>query len=259
MYENILFTEENGIARLSLNRPEVYHALNPRLMQEIAAAITKVASDDRIRVLIITAEGDKAFCSGADLKETLEAGNTAEQLLKDHYEPMINAVRELPKPVICRLNGLAVGAGCSLALACDIVIANEEAYLSLAFVQIGLMPDAGLTFFLPRLIGMARTFELASTGRKVPAKEAVALGLINKAVPAVALDEEVDKLALFYATAPTLAIGTMKKVLNESSHSDLARMQELERVNQEILFQSADCREGITAFLQKRKPDFQGK
>ncbi|KQS32935.1 enoyl-CoA hydratase/isomerase family protein [Dyadobacter sp. Leaf189] len=259
MYENILFTQENGIARLSLNRPEVYHALNPQLMQEITAAISMVATDERIRVLIITAEGEKAFCSGADLKETMAVGTTAEQLLKDYYEPMINAIRTLSKPVICRLNGVAVGAGCSLVLACDMVIASEEAYLSLAFVQIGLMPDAGATFFLPRLIGMAKTFELASTGRKVGANEAAAIGLINKAVPAAELDQEVDKLARFYATAPTLAIGTMKKVLNESSHSDLARMQELERVNQEILFQSADCREGISAFLQKRKPDFQGK
>jgi 2-(1,2-epoxy-1,2-dihydrophenyl)acetyl-CoA isomerase len=259
MYENIILTKENGIARLSLNRPQVYHALNAHLMQEIANAVSETARDEEVRVLIITATGDKAFCSGADLKETLEGNRSAEQMLKDYYEPMVNAIRSIPKPVICRLNGLAVGAGCSLALACDIVIASEDAYLSLLFVQIGLMPDAGATFFLPRLIGMAKTFELASTGRRVYTVEAAQIGLINKVVPPAQLDQEVNALAAFYATAPTLAIGTMKKVLNESSHSDLARMQELERVNQQILFESSDAREGISAFLQKRKPDFQGK
>ncbi|MCE7061918.1 enoyl-CoA hydratase/isomerase family protein [Dyadobacter sp. CY343] len=259
MYENILFSRTNGIAKITLNRPQVYHALSAALMQEITAAIAEAAGDDQIRVLIITGEGDKAFCSGADLKQTLEGGESAEQMLKAYYEPMIRSIRELPKPVICRLNGLAVGAGCSLALACDIIVATEEAYLSLLFVQIGLMPDAGATYFLPRLIGMARTFELASTGRKIFAKEAEQIGLINKAVPAEELDSEVNKLASYYLAAPTLAIGAMKKVLNESSHSDLARMQELERVNQQILYESHDAREGISAFLQKRKPDFQGK
>ncbi|KAA0990937.1 enoyl-CoA hydratase/isomerase family protein [Dyadobacter aurulentus] len=259
MYEHILFSKTNGIAKISLNRPEVYHALSAGLMLEIAAAINEVANDEHIRVLIITGEGEKAFCSGADLKQTLEGGESAEHMLKTYYEPMIRGIRELPKPVICRLNGLAVGAGCSLALACDIIIAREDAYLSLLFVQIGLMPDAGATYFLPRLIGMARTFELASTGRKIYAKEAEQIGLINKAVRPEELDTEINKLASYYQSAPTLAIGTMKKVLNESSHSDLARMQELERVNQQILFESSDSHEGISAFLEKRKPDFQGK
>ncbi|MCE6988582.1 enoyl-CoA hydratase/isomerase family protein [Dyadobacter sp. CY323] len=259
MYQNLIYETTRGVARITLNRPQVYHALNPELIVEITQAVLVAHADDTVRVVVITGSGDKAFCSGADLKEALESKKTAAETLEEYYEPMINAIREIPKPVICRLNGLAVGAGCSLALACDMIIASEDAYLSLLFVQIGLMPDAGATFFLPRRVGMALAFELASTGRKVFAAEAMQMGLINKSVPATELDNEIDKLVNYYQSAPTLAIGTMKKVLNQSFQSDLARMQEFERINQDILFESDDAREGISSFLQKKKPDFQGK
>ena len=259
MYQNLIYETTGGVARITLNRPQVYHALNPELIVEITQAVLVAHADDTVRVVVITGAGDKAFCSGADLKEALESHKTAAETLEEYYEPMINAIREIPKAVICRLNGLAVGAGCSLALACDMIIAREDAYLSLLFVQIGLMPDAGATFFLPRRIGMAKAFELASTGRKVFAAEAMEMGLINKSVPATELDSEIDALVNFYQSAPTLAIGTMKKVLNQSFQSDLARMQEFERINQNILFESHDAREGISSFLQKKKPDFQGR
>ena len=259
MYKNIIFDNTNGVARITLNRAEVYHALNPSLISEITSAVNEARDDASVRVVVITGQGEKAFCSGADLKEALESDKSAGELLKDFYEPMINAIRDIPKPVICKLNGLAVGAGCSLALACDLVIASEETYLSLLFVQIGIMPDAGATFFLPRLIGLAKSFELATTGRKVYAPEAVAMGLIAKAVPAAELDEEVEKLIAYYSAAPTKAIGIMKKVFNESYQSNLTQMQELERINQEVLFKSKDAREGISSFLEKRMPDFQGE
>lgn len=259
MYQHIIFSTNDGIVTIALNRPEVYHALNAVMMQEITQALGTTETDDSVRVIIITGEGSKAFCSGADLKDAVNSGRSAAEMLEMYYNPMILAIRNIPKPVICRLNGLAVGAGCSLAIACDMIIASEDAYLSLLFVQIGLMPDAGATFFLPRRIGMARAFELATTGRKVYAPEAEQIGLINKSVPAGELDKETALLASYYCTAPTLAVGTMKQVLNQSYESDLQKMLSLEVANQDKLFKSQDAAEGISSFLQKKKPDFQGK
>lgn len=259
MYQNLIFENRDGVARITLNRPDVFHALSPALIAEITNAVQTAADDDSVRVVLLTATGEKAFCSGADLKEATTSGMSAGEILRDYYEPMITAIRDIPKPVICRMNGLAVGAGCSLALACDMVIAAEDTYLSLAFVQIGLMPDAGATFFLPRLIGLARSFELASTGRHIPAAEAQQIGLIAKVVAREVLDEETEQMISYYRHASTLAIGAMKHAFNQSMHSNLPQMLENERESQEMLFGTADLREGISAFLEKRKPDFQGK
>ena len=258
MYKNLIFDILDGVARITLNRPDVFHALSPALITEITSAIQTAADDNSVRVVLLTATGEKAFCSGADLKEAAASGKGAGEILKEYYEPMINAIRDIPKPVICRMNGLAVGAGCSLALACDMVIAAEDTYLSLAFVQIGLMPDAGATFMLPRLIGMARAFDLASTGRRISAAEAKQIGLIAHAVPRETLDEETETLIAYYRHAPTRAIGAMKHAFNQSMHSNLPQMLENERESQEMLFGTRDVREGISAFLEKRKPDFQG-
>ena len=257
-YEDILYEEYNQIAKISINRPEVRNAFRPQTVNELIDAFTYARDDSNIGVIVLAGVGDKAFCSGADLKEASTSGKSAAEILKEYYEPMITAIRDIPKPVVCRMNGLAVGAGCSLALACDIVIAAEDAYLSLAFVQIGLMPDAGATFMLPRLIGMSRAFELASTGRRIPAAEAKQIGLIAHAVPRETLDEETGKLITYYRHAPTRAIGAMKHAFNQSMHSNLPQMLENERESQEMLFGTRDVREGISAFLEKRKPDFQG-
>ena len=259
MYKNLIFDILDGVARITLNRPDVFHALSPALIAEITSAIQTAADDNSVRVVLLTATGEKAFCSGADLKEAAASGKGAGEILKEYYEPMINAIRDIPKPVICRMNGLAVGAGCSLALACDVIIAAEDTYLSLLFVQIGLMPDAGATFFLPRLIGLARSFDLASTGRRISAAEARQMGLITEVVAREALDEETQKRILYYRHAPTLAIGAMKHAFNQSMHSNLPQMLENERESQEMLFGTQDVQEGISAFLQKTKPDFQGR
>lgn len=259
MFEHIIFTNDDGVLRIILNRPQVHHALSPELITEITGAIKIADEDDNVRVVVLTGAGDKAFCSGADLKTALASGKPTGELLRAFYNPMIMALRNLPKPVICRLNGLAAGAGASLALACDLIVASEDAYLTQIFVQIGLMPDAGSTFFLPRLVGMAKAFELASTGRRVFAKEALELGLVNKVVPATELDQVVDELIAGYKQAPTRAIGAMKRVLNQSYHSTLAEMLELEADNQEMLSKSLDAQEGIISFLQKKKPEYQGK
>ncbi|MEI7586448.1 enoyl-CoA hydratase-related protein [Runella sp.] len=259
MYENILYEISDGIARITLNRPKVYNALSPGLLKDITAAVQAAHADDSVRVVVLTGAGEKAFCSGADLKEGMGEASGLGESLRQNYNPMILAIRTIPKPVICRLNGVAAGAGCSLALACDLIIASKEAYLSQIFVNIGLMPDAGSTFFLPRLVGMQKAFEIASTGRRVYAPEAVALGLIHKAVPESELDIELCDVLTYYRNAPTKAIGAMKLALNQSLYSNLEQMLELEAVQQDQLSHTHDAAEGMMSFLQKRKAVYRGK
>lgn len=259
MFQTILFENTEGVARITLNRPEVHHALNPALLQELLTAIQTAEADESVRVILLTASGNKAFCSGADLKAATSSGKSAGALLETYYNPFILAIRQIAKPVICKLNGLAAGAGASLALACDVVIAHEQTYLSQIFVRIGLMPDAGATFFLPRLIGMAKAFEIASTGRNVYATEAAQIGMISRVVPETELDATVEETIAYYRHAPTKAIGAMKQILNQSMHSDLEKILQLEATNQDLLSKTTDAAEGILSFIQKRKPDYQGK
>lgn len=266
MYENLLYDLADGICRITLNRPQVYNALSPGLIRDITAAVENAGADDSVRVIVITGAGDKAFCSGADLKEgvvnvqlsgsgSLNLGDS----LRTGYNPMIRAMRNLPKPIVGRVNGVAAGAGCSLALACDVTICANEAYFSQIFVNIGLMPDAGSTFFLPRLVGPQRAFELSSTGRRVYGPEAAQMGLVSRSVPAADLDAAVAEVVTYYATAPTRAIGAMKLVLNQSIYSNLDQLLELEAENQDRLGRSTDAAEGIGSFLMKRKANFSGR
>ena len=259
MYETILYEVLENVATITLNRPQVYNALSPTLIQEITKAIQAAEADKSVRVVVMTGIGDKAFCSGADLKAGMTAGMSLGESLRVNYNPMILAIRNIPKPVICKLNGLAAGAGCSLALAADLVIAADDAYLCQIFVNIGLMPDAGSTFFLPRLIGMQRAFEITSTGRKVYAPEAAQIGLIHKAVSRENLDDTVNEIVEYYKNAPTKAIGAMKLALNKSYFSDLETMLELEATSQDQLGMTFDAGEGIMAFLQKRKASYKGR
>lgn len=257
-YENLLYEVNDGVATITLNRPEVYNALSSQLLKEITHAIHTTAEDAQVRAVVLTATGDKAFSSGADLKGGSMAADLGESL-RQNYNPMIRAMRNLPKPIICRMNGLAAGAGCSLALACDVIIASETAYFSQIFVNIGLMPDAGSTFFLPRLIGHQRTFELMSTARRLFAPEAQATGMILKAVSPNKLDETVAEVVNYYKNAPTLAIGQIKLALNQSFTSDLDQMLDFEATHQSTLGKTHDFMEGVMAFAQKRKPVFKGK
>ena len=271
MYDNLLYETTNGVCRITLNRPQVYNALSPGLIDEITTAVEAAGDDGSIRVVVITGTGDRAFCSGADLKEGFAqrgfanaqslgtGGMNMGESLRNSYHPMIRAIRNLPKPVIGRINGVVAGAGCSLALACDVVICTDEAYFSQIFVNIGLMPDAGSTFFLPRLVGSQRAFELSSTGRRVYGPEAAQIGLVSRSVPAAELDAAVEQVVRYYATAPTRAIGAMKLVLNQSLYSDLDHQLEQEAHNQDALGRSADAAEGIGSFLMKRPANFSGR
>jgi 2-(1,2-epoxy-1,2-dihydrophenyl)acetyl-CoA isomerase len=260
MYENIILEIFDGVSTITLNRPQVYNALSTALINEITRAVEVSSEDSSVRVIVITGVGDKAFCSGADLKAGMEGGMASlGDSLRKNYNPMIRAIRNAEKPIICRMNGIAAGAGMSLALACDMIIANKDAYMSELFVGIGLMPDAGSMYFLPRIVGMQKAFELCSTGRKVYMEEALNIGLVTKIVPYEALDEAINELTENYKTAATKSIGLMKKVLNTSYNNTFDDILEQEAENQEILGKTHDFAEGIMAFLQKRKTNFKGK
>ncbi len=258
-YKFIIYTTEQGIATIKLNRPDVYNALNDEITFELQDAFKAVAKNDSVRVVVLTGEG-KAFCSGQDLKAA--SGQQKRSFLDSlhkRYNPIIRAMRSLPKPIVCRLNGVAAGAGCSLALACDVIVASEEATLIEVFINIGLVPDSGSSYFLPRMIGMPKAFEMCSMGSRIKASEAAAIGLINKAVPGDQLDAAVAEYATYYSQAPTKSIGLIKKMLNKSTTSTLDDMLDYEAYCQEIAGSSQDYKEGVTAFLEKRKPKFTGK
>jgi len=263
-FQFLKYEVREGVARITLNRPEVYNALNDVITYELQDAFKVVAKDELVRVVVLTGEG-KAFCSGQDLKPTSGKATAGEgkrsflESLQKRYNPIIRAIRNLPKPVVGRLNGVAAGAGCSLALACDIVVASEEATLIEVFVNIGLVPDSGSSFFLPRLTGMAKAFELCSMGSRVKATEALELGLVNKVVPAGQLDVAVKEYTDYFAKAPTRAIGLLKKMLSKSANSSLDEMLEYEAYCQEIAGNTLDYQEGVKAFLEKRKPVFLGR
>ncbi|MCB0494950.1 MAG: enoyl-CoA hydratase/isomerase family protein [Cyclobacteriaceae bacterium] len=259
MYQFINYSTTDGVTTITLNRPEVYNALNDEITYELQDAFKQAAKDDETRVVVFTGEG-KAFCSGQDLKAAsgVEKRSFAESLEK-RYNPLIKRMREMPKPIICRLNGVAAGAGCSLALASDIIVAAEEAFLVEVFVNIGLVLDSGSSYFLPRLVGTAKAFELSTMGSRIYGKEAVELGIANKCVPLADLNKAVEEYTEYYKNAPTKAIGLMKKMLNKSGNSTLDEMLEYEKQCQEIAGSSSDYKEGVTAFLEKRKAAFTGK
>lgn len=258
-YQFLKYSCDQGVATVTLNRPEVYNALNDEITFELQDALKAIAKDDQVRVVVLTGEG-KAFCSGQDLKAA--SGDQKRSFMKSlhtRYNPIIRAMRNLPKPIIGRINGVAAGAGCSLALACDIIVAAEEATFIEVFINIGLVPDSGSSYFLPRLVGMAKAFEMCSMASRVKAREAETIGLINKAVPVDELDVAVKTYSDYFATAPTKSIGIIKRMLNKSTTASLDEMLEYEAYCQEIAGISQDYQEGVKAFLEKRKPEFNGK
>jgi 2-(1,2-epoxy-1,2-dihydrophenyl)acetyl-CoA isomerase len=259
MYNTILLEKANGVGTITLNRPDVYNAINDEISFELQTALKDVTKDPEVRVVVFTAAGEKAFCSGQDLKADRGEEIDFQKSLKQRYNPIVKLMRNMPKPIICRLNGVAAGAGCSFALASDIIVAADHSSLIEVFVNIGLVLDSGSSYFLPRLVGTQKAFELATTGRKVKAKEALELGMVSKVVPLAELDAAVKEYTDFYATAPTKAIGLMKKMLNKSGNANLEEMLEYEMYAQTIAGASKDYTEGVTAFKEKRRPMFVGE
>ncbi|MHA8086817.1 enoyl-CoA hydratase/isomerase family protein [Aquirufa sp. Wall-65K1] len=256
-YQFLKLSDVNGVWTIHLNRPEVYNALHAGLIHEIRDVAEKAKASDSARVLIISGEG-KAFCSGADLKSGTSDSDLA-AVLRSTYNPMILALRGLDKPVIGAINGPAAGAGCSLALACDYIIAKEGAYFAELFVQIGLTLDAGSTAFLMQSLGYHKAFELAATARKISAEEAKSLGLVSEVVKEENWDQHVISLGEEFARRPTLALALMKRELQKAHHQDLATILEMEAEAQREAGYSKDFQEGVKSFLEKRAPRFIGK
>lgn len=256
----ILFDLNNGIARLTLNRPDVYNSFNREMALALQKALDDCAANDGVRAIVLTGNG-KAFCAGQDLKEvsTPELNPGFRKILDEHYAPIITSLRNLEKPVIAAVNGVAAGAGANIALACDIIIANEGVSFIQAFSKIGLIPDSGGTYFLPRIIGFQKALALAMLGDKVSAKEAEAMGMIYKAVPAEEYEAFVDKMAIKLAQMPTKALGLIKKAFNASMTNNLEEQLALESDLQIEASETEDYNEGVTAFIAKRKPNYKGR
>ena len=252
-------TTEGGVLFISLNRPEVFNSFNKEMAIDLQRTLDKAQTDDAIRSIVITGEG-KAFCAGQDLVEATDPnGPELQTIVRDHYNPIIEKIRAIEKPIIAAVNGVAAGAGANIALACDIVLAKDSASFIQAFSKIGLIPDSGGTFFLPRLVGMQKALALMITGEKVMAIEAEKMNMIFKAIPDENFEEEVQKLAQNLAQMPTKGFGLTKRAVNESWNNSLSEQLLREEELQTEAGKSFDFKEGVTAFLEKRKPIFIGK
>jgi 2-(1,2-epoxy-1,2-dihydrophenyl)acetyl-CoA isomerase len=259
-FTSINYSHSAGIARITLNRPEKLNSLTRPMMAEIGAAIELVQTD-QARVLLLIGNG-RGFCAGQDLSEhdfsqgsdKIEFGSH----IIDHYEPVILALQALKIPVVAGVNGIAAGAGASLALACDFVVAKRSAYFLQAFCKIGLIPDAGGTWFLPRLVGNARAMGLSLLGERLSAADAEAWGMIWKCLDDEKFEAGIEDLVVRLSQAPTQALGLAKQCICASSNNSLAEQIELEARHQGVLGKTEDCMEGITAFLQKRPAVFNG-
>lgn len=258
-YETILLKKQAGITTLTLNRPEKYNALNRLMTYELFDALTAISNDKDNRVLVVTGAG-KAFCSGADVQD-LSSGSTAVEARNwtQYAGKLMLIMADLEVPVIAKVNGFAVGIGCSLALNSDMVIASDNAIFSLIFSQVGLIGDGGSLFNAPRLVGPMKAKELYFTGRLIPAEEAERIGLISKVVTEQDLDAEVNNLCAKLASGPTVAYGIAKKIINKGLNMDLASVLEFEAMGQAIAFTTEDVKEATNAFLKKRPPKFKGK
>jgi 2-(1,2-epoxy-1,2-dihydrophenyl)acetyl-CoA isomerase len=257
-YETISFSNEAGIARLTLNRPDRLNSFTVQMHEEVAEALSDLGD---ARVLVLTGAG-RGFCAGQDLNDRAVAPGQSVDLgesVEKRYNPLVRRLTSLPMPVIARVNGVAAGAGANIALACDIVIAAKSAKFIQSFANIGLIPDSGGTWVLPRLVGQARALGLALTAEPLPAEKAAEWGLIWKAVEDEALDAEVDALAARFAAAPTRGLAAIKKMIRESWGHSLDEELDLQRDAMRELGGSEDYREGVAAFMEKRTPRFTGR
>lgn len=255
----IVVTNQNGVRELKLNRPEVFNSFNKAMAIALQNELDKCATDSSVRAVIITGEG-KAFCAGQDLAEATDPnGPELKSIVRDHYNPIILKIRELEKPVIAAVNGVAAGAGANIALACDITIAKSSASFIQAFSKIGLIPDSGGTFFLPRIIGTQKALALMMTADKVTSEEAEQMNMIYKSVEDIDFEEFVYQFAQKIATMPTRGLGLTKKAVNQSLFNSLEDQLEIEEKLQTEAGSTYDFNEGVEAFLEKRVPVFKGE
>lgn len=260
-YTFIRHSVDQGVATLTLCRPEVLNSFNRGMARDVQRALGHIATDDSVRAVLLTGDG-RGFCAGQDLAE-VTAGDVGSidlgDIVKSNYAPMVTAIRELEKPVVCAVNGVAAGAGANLAFACDIVIASDEASFIQSFTRIGLIPDTGGTFFLPRLVGIARATAMMFLADKIPARKALEYGMIYDVVPAAELLESATAVARQLAAMPTRALGLTKRALNASFRNDLISQLVVEEELQRVAGKTDDYAEGVRAFLEKRKATYAGR
>ncbi|HET7479062.1 MAG TPA: enoyl-CoA hydratase-related protein [Rubrobacteraceae bacterium] len=260
MYETINLEKSGGVATIALNRPKVLNAFDGKMHEEIREALDAAAEDDEVRCLVLRGEG-RGFSAGADLAQIIEGSDGDPDLgeyLRETYSRLVTRMVSMEKPIIGALHGPVYGAGLGIALACDLRIAAESAKFSVAFIKIGLMPDAGVSFFLPRVVGLARAMEMSMLGDPVEAEEAYRIGLVNRVVPDDALADESNALARQLAAMPTRALGRIKQSLYASFESDLETALEAEAQGQTLCGYTNDHKEGVAAFFEKREAKFTG-
>lgn len=256
---SIILKIENKVAFITFNRPEVFNSFNREMALSLQNTLDNCEANNEIRAIVLTGNG-KAFCAGQDLKEVTdpELNPGFKKILEEHYNPIILKIRKIKKPVIAAVNGVAAGAGANIALACDIVVAHEKVSFIQAFSLIGLVPDSGGTFFLPRLIGFQKGLALAMLGDKIGAEEAERMGMIYKCVSQEVFEETIHKLAIKLANMPTKALGMIKELFNTSMTHTLEEQLAMESTYQIEAAQTKDYAEGVAAFIEKRKPNFKG-
>ncbi len=255
--ELINFEIEKGVGLIALNRPDVLNSFNLAMAKELQDALDTCRDSNEVRAVYLTGEG-RAFCAGQDLEEATNSGFPIEHFVVNTYNPIVRKIREIEKPVVCGVNGVAAGAGANIAIACDITFAVESSKFIQSFSNIGLIPDSGGTYTLPRLVGRQRASAMMFLGSKVMAKEAEEIGMIFKCVPDDGLDEAIS-VAEILAQRPTKGIGLTKRLLNHAFDNDLNAQLEMEKVLQAESANSHDYNEGVAAFLEKRKPQYTGQ
>ena len=257
-YETLLTSTSSGVLTITLNRPEVFNAFNEKMKKELLDALKEAERSAEARCVVIRGAGEKAFCSGQDLKEHAGSKRSLRESLETTYNPMVRRIRGMEKPVVAMINGVAAGAGCSLALACDLRVMAEHAKLIEVFIRIGLVPDSGSHWFLAKMVGHGRAFEYMATGRDIGAEEALRVGLANQVVAGDRLEAETMKLAGSLAAAPTRAIGYIKRTLTLCATGSLDAILDYEAMMQQAASETADHAEGVRAFLEKRPAKFTG-
>ena len=256
---SILFRKDGNVAVITLNRPNVFNSFNREMALSLQSHFDECANDKSVRAILLTGEG-KAFCAGQDLQEAMSGGDLSiERIVDEHYNPIVKKIRSIEKPFVCAVNGVAAGAGANIALACDVVVAGESVSFIQAFSKIGLIPDSGGTYFLPRLVGYGKASALMMLGDKVSAADAERMGMIYKVVADADLQEAAMQLATTLGNMPTVGIGLTKRLLNESATNDLSKQLDMEKIVQAKAASTYDYNEGVKAFLEKRKPEFKGE